>query len=183
MPAAQQASIDAPKKPSRRRKFTDASLSAEQTCLIRKSFLRVEPALDLVAQLFFLKLFRLDIEKAFFTTKVYYEASQRTARQGVQQNATWQCRWTYPGKDPPRLSRITLEQYEQVTVTAAGGKLFVDVTESAAAERIAPSARNAAACTEALCPVNVSTGVPVSLIQVRTRLLSPAATSCAPSAE
>lgn len=60
MPAAQQASIDAPRKPSRRRKSTDASLSAEQTRLIRKSFLRVEPALDLVAQLFFLKLFRLD---------------------------------------------------------------------------------------------------------------------------
>ena len=60
MPAAQQASIVAPKKPSRRRKATGASLSAEQKRLIRKSFLRVEPALDLVAQLFFLKLFRLD---------------------------------------------------------------------------------------------------------------------------
>ena len=60
MPAAQQASLDAPKKPSRRRKATGASLSAEQKHLIHKSFLRVEPALDLVAQLFFLKLFRLD---------------------------------------------------------------------------------------------------------------------------
>ena len=60
MPAAQQASIDAPKKPSRRSRSTGASLSEEQKRLIRKSFLRIEPALDLVAQLFFLKLFRLD---------------------------------------------------------------------------------------------------------------------------
>jgi len=80
-----------------------------------------------------LKLFRLDRAEAFFTTKIYYEASQRSARQGVQQNATWQCRWTYPDPDPPRLLRITLEQYERVTVDAAGGKLFVDATESAMA--------------------------------------------------
>lgn len=60
MPAAQQASVDAPKKSARRSKVTDAQLTAEQKRLIQKSFLRVEPALDLVAQLFFLKLFRLD---------------------------------------------------------------------------------------------------------------------------
>jgi hypothetical protein len=78
-----------------------------------------------------LKLFRLERAEAFFTTKIYYEASQRAARQGVQQNATWQCRWAYPENDPPRLLQITLEQYERVLVDAAGGKLFVDVTESA----------------------------------------------------
>jgi len=38
----------------------DIQLTAEQKRLIRVSFLRIEPALDLVAQLFFLKLFRLD---------------------------------------------------------------------------------------------------------------------------
>ena len=38
----------------------DTQLTAEQKRLIRVSFLRIEPALDLVAQLFFLKLFRLD---------------------------------------------------------------------------------------------------------------------------
>ncbi len=60
MPAALHASVDAPTKSARRNTSTDISLSAEQKRLIRKSFLRVEPALDLVAQLFFLKLFRLD---------------------------------------------------------------------------------------------------------------------------
>ncbi len=60
MPAAQHASAPAPKKPSRRHKTHDTHLSVKQKQLIRKSFSRIEPALDLVAQLFFLKLFRLD---------------------------------------------------------------------------------------------------------------------------
>lgn len=36
------------------------SLTTAQKKLIRESFLRIEPALDLVGQLFYLKLFRLD---------------------------------------------------------------------------------------------------------------------------
>lgn len=36
------------------------SLTAAQKRLIRESFIRIEPALDLVGQLFFLKLYRLD---------------------------------------------------------------------------------------------------------------------------
>jgi hemoglobin-like flavoprotein len=64
MPAAAfQASDPAPKRRMRRAKavpVSDTQLTAEQKRLIRLSFLRVEPALDLVAQLFFLKLFRLD---------------------------------------------------------------------------------------------------------------------------
>jgi hemoglobin-like flavoprotein len=64
MPAAAiQASETATKRRPRRAKavpVSDTQLSAEQKRLIRLSFLRVEPALDLVAQLFFLKLFRLD---------------------------------------------------------------------------------------------------------------------------
>jgi len=64
MPAAAiQAPVPAPKSRSRRTRSapsTGTQLTAEQKRLIRLSFLRVEPALDLVAQLFFLKLFRLD---------------------------------------------------------------------------------------------------------------------------
>lgn len=64
MPAALQSTVDAPKKRTRRRAAAapsgETQLSAEQKRLIRLSFLRIEPALDLVAQLFFLKLFRLD---------------------------------------------------------------------------------------------------------------------------
>jgi hemoglobin-like flavoprotein len=63
MPAAMKASVAAPRsRPRRARNMPSAEtqLTAEQKRLIRLSFLRVEPALDLVAQLFFLKLFRLD---------------------------------------------------------------------------------------------------------------------------
>ncbi|MHA1134281.1 MAG: globin domain-containing protein [Alphaproteobacteria bacterium] len=64
MPAALQASQTATKvKPRRARRNTrskDTELTAEQKRLIRVSYLKVEPALELVAQLFFLKLFRLD---------------------------------------------------------------------------------------------------------------------------
>lgn len=52
----------APAKPSRSRKFlqVDAPLSEKQKHLIRATFVQIEPALDLVAALFFLKLFDLD---------------------------------------------------------------------------------------------------------------------------
>lgn len=63
MPAALHVSDAAPKKPARRARSTsskDLSLTTEQKRLILNSFFRLEPALDLVAQLFFLKLFRLD---------------------------------------------------------------------------------------------------------------------------
>jgi hemoglobin-like flavoprotein len=59
----EQESAPAPKRKARRTRkarSSDTQLTAEQKRLIRLSFLRVEPALDLVAQLFFLKLFRLD---------------------------------------------------------------------------------------------------------------------------
>ena len=66
MSAALQASVATLKSPKKRTRRTRSApstvtqLTAEQKRLIRVSFLRVEPALDLVAQLFFLKLFRLD---------------------------------------------------------------------------------------------------------------------------
>ncbi|MGH6735357.1 MAG: globin domain-containing protein [Methyloceanibacter sp.] len=62
MSAALQATAVAKPRSRRARSVPSAEthLTAEQKRLIRLSFLRVEPALDLVAQLFFLKLFRLD---------------------------------------------------------------------------------------------------------------------------
>ena len=63
MTAALPVSDVAPKKTTRRAKRSsakDLNLTTEQKRLILNSFFRLEPALDLVAQLFFLKLFRLD---------------------------------------------------------------------------------------------------------------------------
>lgn len=63
MPAALHVSDAAPKKSTRRARSAsskDLSLTTAQKRLILNSFVRLEPALDPVAQLFFLKLFRLD---------------------------------------------------------------------------------------------------------------------------
>jgi len=46
--------------PARAKASAEISLTAPQKRLIRESFLKLEPALDLVGQLFCLKLFRLD---------------------------------------------------------------------------------------------------------------------------
>src|SRR3990170_5941113 len=46
--------------PGRAEASAEIKLTARQKRLIRESFLKLEPALDLVGQLFFLKLFRLD---------------------------------------------------------------------------------------------------------------------------
>lgn len=63
MPAALQVTDDAPKMSLRRAKRAKAgriNLTSVQKRLILNSFMRLEPALDLVSQLFFLKLFRID---------------------------------------------------------------------------------------------------------------------------
>jgi hemoglobin-like flavoprotein len=63
MPAAIQASVAIQSRRQRQPRdiaTPETRLTVKQKRLIRLSFLRIEPALGLVAQLFFLKLFRLD---------------------------------------------------------------------------------------------------------------------------
>lgn len=61
MPVALQAPVASAKgRQSPRTDRSDIPLTAKQKRLIRDSFAKLEPARDLVAQLFFLKLFRLD---------------------------------------------------------------------------------------------------------------------------
>ena len=79
------------------------------------------------------KQYRIDLAESSFTTRIYYEASARTAQRGAQQNATWICQWTYPETgdyEKPRLTWIGIERYEQITVESQGGTLFTDCTES-----------------------------------------------------
>jgi len=58
MSATTQAHAKSAKRPAR--SGAEISLTAAQKRLIRESFLKLAPALDLVGQLFFLKLYRLD---------------------------------------------------------------------------------------------------------------------------
>jgi len=78
-----------------------------------------------------LKVFQIHKLPDGFITRVLVEASNRSVQMGVQQNATWQCHWTYPetGQEP-RLLRINLESYEYVENQVEGGTLFTDCTAS-----------------------------------------------------
>ena len=82
---------------------------------------------------FAFKLFNIEKSESFFTTRLHYEASNRSNDHGTQQNATWLCRWAYPPEatdDKPKLLWIGIEQYEEVLIQAPGGQMFSDCTES-----------------------------------------------------
>ena len=79
------------------------------------------------------KLYRIEQTDDLFTTRVFFEALDRTASRGLQQNAVWRCQWT-PGtssRESPILRSIAIETFEQVVAVCPGGSMFVDCTESA----------------------------------------------------
>ena len=78
------------------------------------------------------KLFRVEAVEDFPNTVgtfVFYEASGRTTRGVVQQNATWECHWS--GSDgEPQLSWIGLRDYEEIVLGSASQTMFADCTEA-----------------------------------------------------
>ena len=74
-----------------------------------------------------LKLVRLELLSKEIATVVYYQTSGRRANDRLQQNATWNLRWSRDESDPPRLISIYVRRFQQVTTRAAGNRLFVDV--------------------------------------------------------
>ncbi len=79
------------------------------------------------------KVVGIDNAEAFFTTRLFGEFSNRTNGSGVQQNAVWQCRWSFPkaaSATPPRLQWIGLVAYDEVVTKVDGGQLFADCTAS-----------------------------------------------------
>ena len=60
MSVAQASVAKSSNAPGRAEASAEIALTAKQKRLIRESFLKIEPAIDLVGQLFYLKLFRLD---------------------------------------------------------------------------------------------------------------------------
>lgn len=80
-----------------------------------------------------MKLYRIATSEDSFTTRNFFDASRHSDQSGVQQSATWICEWTYPTdatSQPPRLMRIDIEAYEEASVRAPRGRLFVDCTEA-----------------------------------------------------
>ena len=77
------------------------------------------------------KLFTIEGAAASFSTRSYFEASAAGAGGSRQLNAVWTTTWTVPpdGAAEPLLRTVEVSDYEETT--AAGGPLFVDVTEAA----------------------------------------------------
>ena len=77
------------------------------------------------------KLFTIDGGASGFTTRSYFEASVSGAARHRQLNAVWTTTWTLAedGAGEPLLRTVEVGDYEETS--AAGGALFVDVTEAA----------------------------------------------------
>jgi len=92
------------------------------------------------------KVFRVDLDLPLplplpkgagdVTTRLFFSMSGHLEGGGLEQHATWQCRWTRAGAgtgggaEPPRLQSIALLEYEQVRVHTPGSTLFADCTEA-----------------------------------------------------
>ena len=77
------------------------------------------------------KLYSVDAGSAGFTTLARFEASVAGPAGSRQLNAVWSTIWRLPaaGDGGPLLLRVEVSEYEETA--AAGGPLFVDVTEAA----------------------------------------------------
>jgi hypothetical protein len=81
------------------------------------------------------KLYRIERQADYFSTRVRYEGSHADASGSRQVTARWLAQWTYPqeGEQKPRLRRIEIAEFEQVEIAVPHGRLFVDCTRSALA--------------------------------------------------
>lgn len=78
-----------------------------------------------------LKQFRIDTSGATPTTVVHFEASGATPVDARQINATWRCRWARgTGGEPPQLSGLVVDDYEQSAIAGLGRTLFTDCTDA-----------------------------------------------------
>ncbi|MFT5407559.1 MAG: hypothetical protein ACI9NC_000264 [Verrucomicrobiales bacterium] len=78
------------------------------------------------------KVFRVEQESGnSFTTQQYVALSGLTETGVIEQHATWRTRWiTGSGDSPPRLTRLDVSEFEQVTTSTSGRTLFSDCTQS-----------------------------------------------------
>ena len=77
------------------------------------------------------KIYRVDMHSDAAVTRADFECSGETQNGFLQQNATWMCHWVFAdGVDAPQLSRIDLEEYEEVLTRAPHGHLFSDCSQA-----------------------------------------------------
>ncbi len=90
-------------------------------------------SIENVSQLHFaFKVFGIDeVGKGQFTTVQYVTVTGSARENGFEQNAKWRIQWRESaGKEPPRIQRIQLEQYEEAELQAGGKSLFRECTEA-----------------------------------------------------
>ena len=84
---------------------------------------------DMSETRFKFKLFRVERDGGGFTTRQYLALSGRSADKMIEQNATWEIRWTItPGEATPRIRDISVIAFEQVTRQTS--RWFSDCTEA-----------------------------------------------------
>ena len=77
------------------------------------------------------KVFRVDPpDNQQVATSAYYQASGELPAGFVQQNATWHCIWDI-SKQPIRLAKLSIDDYEEIVPKTTGRLRFTDVTQSA----------------------------------------------------
>ena len=77
------------------------------------------------------KLFQVRRNREHVTTRQFIAISGSTSSGTLEQHATWTMRWTgESGDGPPRLERIDVEAFEQITGQGVTKPLFADCTAS-----------------------------------------------------
>ncbi len=93
------------------------------------------PFKDATSVRFKFKLVQLETSGRNTTTRQLFAVSGRTAEGMLEQNATWLARWTTAGPgETPKLLRIEVTDFEQVTSHSPNGPLFADCTKSVLAQ-------------------------------------------------
>lgn len=73
------------------------------------------------------KIYRVEVNSETAVTRADFECSGSTPDGLMQQNATWMCHWMFDAdSDRTRLTRIELEDYEEVVRKASHDHLFSD---------------------------------------------------------
>ncbi len=80
---------------------------------------------------FAVKVFGIQQEDGFFTTKQYITLTGTTHGNGFEQNSMWLAEWVKTDKDKkPRLRSINVRQFEQAVLLAGKEKIFNECTEA-----------------------------------------------------
>ncbi len=92
----------------------------------------IEPLQEAQDLRFKFKLFFIKKQGDEIVTTQYFAVSGATDQGALEQNATWEIVWQpATDEDPPMMKRISVVDYELVSLERRGGKLFTDVTASA----------------------------------------------------